>query len=131
MRATTIERAQGAHPLLVWIAAWLVPGAGHLWTGQRLKGLVFLVMLPAMFAIGLALHGRLFPYELDQPLVALAAIADLGIGLPYLAARVLGVGGGDVIAVTYEYGNTFLIVAGLLNLLVAFDAFDIAAGRKG
>jgi hypothetical protein len=32
--------------------------------------------------------------------------------------------------VTYEYGNTFLLVAGLLNYLVALDAFDIAEGRK-
>ena len=33
-------------------------------------------------------------------------------------------------AVTYEYGNCFLIVAGLLNTLVVLDAFDIAVGRK-
>ena len=32
--------------------------------------------------------------------------------------------------VTYEYANTFLIVAGLLNTLVVIDAFDIAVGRK-
>jgi hypothetical protein len=114
----------------VALAAWLIPGAGHLWSGQRFKGLVFLVVLPAMFAIGLALGGRLFPFELRQPLVALAAIADLGIGIPYLAARALDAGGGTVLAVTYEYGNTFVIVAGLLNLLVACDAWDVASGRK-
>jgi hypothetical protein len=33
-------------------------------------------------------------------------------------------------APTYEYGNAFLIVAGLLNLLVVTDAWDIALGRK-
>jgi len=32
--------------------------------------------------------------------------------------------------VTFEYGNAFLIVAGLLNLLVVIDACDIAMGRK-
>ncbi len=127
---TTIERAQGANPLLVWLASWLVPGAGHLWSGQRAKGLVFLAVLPTMFAVGLGLHGRLFPFELSQPLVALAAIADVGIGLPYFLAKAWNYGGGDVVAVTYEYGNTFVIVAGLLNLLVACDASDIAAGRK-
>ncbi len=41
-----------------------------------------------------------------------------------------GAGRGDVIAVTYEYGNTFLIVAGLLNMLVALDAVDMARGVK-
>jgi hypothetical protein len=32
--------------------------------------------------------------------------------------------------VTWEYGNTFLIVSGLLNFLVILDAYDIAMGRK-
>ena len=83
-----------------------------------------------MFAIGIALEGRLFPFEPSQPLVALAAIADVGIGIPYFIARSLGYGAGRVVAVTYEYGNAFLIVAGLMNLLVVIDAFDIASGRK-
>jgi hypothetical protein len=42
----------------------------------------------------------------------------------------MGYGAGNVIAVTYEYGNTFLIVAGLLKALVVIDAFDISMGRK-
>lgn len=83
-----------------------------------------------MFAVGLALEGRLFPFEISQPLVALAAIANLGIGGPYFVARTMGYGSGRVVAVTYEYGNAFLIVAGLLNFLVIIDAFDIAVGRK-
>jgi len=83
-----------------------------------------------MFAFGLWLEGRLFPFELTQPLVALAAIADVGVGLPYLVARAAGLGAGRVIAITYEYGNTFVIAAGLLNMLVVLDVFDIAKGRK-
>lgn len=39
-------------------------------------------------------------------------------------------GAGTVTSVTYEYGNVFLIVAGLLNSLVILDAFDIGMGRK-
>ena len=57
-------------------------------------------------------------------------IADLGIGVPYFVASALGYGAGDVRAVTYEYGNAFLIVAGLLNLLVVIDAYDIAHGPE-
>jgi hypothetical protein len=83
-----------------------------------------------MFAFGLWLEGRLFPFEVSQPLVALAAVADIGIGLPYLVAKAVGVGAGRVVAITYEYGNTFVIAAGLLNMLVVLDAFDIAKGRK-
>ncbi len=83
-----------------------------------------------MFACGLWLEGRLFPFEFSQPLVALAAFADLGIGLPFFVAKALDAGGGRVVAITYEYGNAFLIVAGLLNMLVVLDAFDVAQGRK-
>ena len=106
-----------------------MPGLGHLWL-RRSKGLIFLAVLPAMFAFGIFLEGRIFPIELSQPLVALAALADMGIGLPYIVARAMGYGAGNVIAVTYEYGNTFLIVSGLLNALVVIDAFDISMGRK-
>jgi hypothetical protein len=102
---------------------------GHLWLGRR-KGLIFLIALPVMFALGLALKGRIFPIEPSQPLVALAALANIGIGAPYFVARAMGYGSGVVTAVTYEYGNTFLIVSGLLNTLVVIDAFDISMGRK-
>jgi hypothetical protein len=115
---------------MIGAAAWLLPGLGHLWLGRRQKGIVFLVALTVMFALGLALEGALFPFQLAQPLVALGALADLGIGLPYFVARAAGVGAGRVVAVTHEYGNTFVIVAGLLNMLVVLDAFDIAKGRK-
>jgi hypothetical protein len=122
-------RAPSTSPYLVCAIAWAIPGAAHLWLGRR-KGLLFMIVVPAMFALGLALQGRIFPVELSQPLVALAALADIGIGAPYFIARVLGAGAGNVIAVTYEYGNTFLIVAGLLNSLVVLDAYDIVMGRK-
>lgn len=133
MRATAADRAPSAHPLflsLVCLAAWLIPGAGHLWQGRWQKGVVLVVTVPLMFAIGLLLDGRLFPFELAQPLVALAALASLANGLPYVAAVVMNLGEGVVTAATYEYGNTFVIVSGLLNMLIVIDAFDIALGRK-
>ena len=108
----------------------MLPGLGHLWLGRRQKGLVFLITLPLMYGLGLWLQGRIFPIEVTQPLVALAAIADMGMGLPYVLAKATGAGRGDVIAWTYEYGNAYLIVAGLLNMLVVLDVFDIAQGRK-
>jgi hypothetical protein len=131
MRATAAARVQSpTNTYLTCAAAWLVPGAGHLWQGRTQKGLIFLITLPLMFATGLWLEGRLFPFQVAEPLVALAAIADLGIGLPYFVAKAMGLGDGRVVALTYEYGNAFVIVAGLLNMLVVLDAFDIAQGRK-
>ena len=84
MRAAAADRTQTTSSIyLICAVAWFVPGAGHLWLGRRQKGIVFLVTLTLMFAFGLWLEGRLFPFEFTQPLVALAAIADLGVGLPY------------------------------------------------
>ena len=131
MRATTADREQSAiYTYLICLAAWAIPGAGHLLLGRVQKGVTFLITLTLMFAFGLWLQGRLFPIELSQPLVALAALADLGIGIPFFVARAMGAGAGRVVALTYEYGNAFLIVACLMNLLVVLDAFDIAQGRK-
>ena len=133
-KTTAAERTRaGAEPgrlLLVCALAWLIPGAGHLMQGRRNKGLVFLVMLPLMFVIGLWLQGRLFPLELSDPLVFLGAIANRGVGAPYFIARFMDAGAGLVTAASYEYGNTFLMTSGLLNFLVILDAFDIAQGRK-
>ncbi|MBI3491377.1 MAG: hypothetical protein HY047_06290 [Acidobacteria bacterium] len=130
MRATAADDTRSGGLVLLCLASWAVPGAGHLWLGRRRKGLIFLVALPTMFAIGLASHGRLFPFDLSEPWVCLEALADLGIGFMYFIAHALGYGAGDVKAVAYEYGNAFLIVAGLLNLLVVIDAYDVAMGRK-
>jgi hypothetical protein len=133
-KSTAAEGARtSAEPgalVLLCLAAWAMPGAGHLWLRKPQKAAVFFVALLAMFGIGLALKGRLFPFDLAEPLVALAALANAGLGLPWAVARATGVGGGTVTAVTYEYGNCFMIVAGLLNFLVVLDAFDVAVGRK-
>jgi len=133
-KTTTADSARAsADPgtlTLVCLLAWAIPGAAHVWLGRRQKGAVFFIVLGLMFSIGLALHGRIFPFEFSEPLVALAALADIGVGVPWMLARVAGAGAGLVTATTYEYGNTFLIVAGLLNFLVILDAFDIAMGRK-
>jgi hypothetical protein len=114
----------------LFLLAWLVPGAGHFKLGKRQKAYVFALVLPAMFVIGLALKGRIAPFAWGDPLVALASLANVMAGLPYLIARVFGAGAGVATAITYEYGNTFMIAAGLLNTLVMLDAFDIARGKK-
>jgi len=133
-KSTTADRAPAtAEPwwlLLVCVTAWLVPGAGHLWQGRRQKGIVFLCAIPVMFVLGLTLHGTIFPFQFSEPLSGLAAIAEFGTGLPWLFARVMDAGSGTVTSPTWEYGNTFMIVAGLLNALIVLDAFDIGMGRK-
>ena len=130
MSAAPAEPTPTPSRVLLCVAAWAVPGAGHLWLGRRATGFVLLVALPVMFATGLALDGRLFPFLFSDPLVGLAALANVGMGVPYFIASALDLGKGVVTAASYEYGNTFLIVSGLLNMLVAIDAYDVRLGRK-
>jgi hypothetical protein len=133
-KTRTAERTRvSAEPgaiVLLCVAAWLIPGAGHLWLGRVQKGVVFLAAISLMFLTGILLQGTIFPFQFGEPLAGLAALAEFGAGLPWIFARMLDAGAGKVTAASWEYGNTFMIVAGLLNALIVIDAFDVAMGRK-
>jgi hypothetical protein len=129
-KAAPAAAAPRVNPVLVGVLAWTVPGAGHVFQGHLRKGATFFAVLVAMFVIGLAFGGRLFPFQFGEPLVFLAAGAEWTIAVPRVIAGLAGLGGGNVVSATYEYGNTFLIVSGLLNALVLLDAVDRATGRK-
>ena len=123
------SRARSVVPACLF--AWLLPGAGHLYLRRTGKGLVFLGAILALFLLGVAMDSRLQLYlGFDDPLALLFSLAQMAIGLPYFVARALGFELGNVKSVTYEYGNTFTAVGGLLNLLVILDAHDVALGRK-
>ena len=118
---------------------WLLPGAGHLLQGHWLRALVVGGAVWICFVCGLMMGGHMFSIgNEDQGLSALLKvppmIANLGAGLLYLISWFFGVGFADdpqaAARATYEYGNTFLLIAGLLNYLGMLDAFDISAGRK-
>lgn len=110
--------------------AWVFPGAGHMLQGQAGKALIFGATLLPMYVLGLWFGGRLFPFEGSEPLVWLAGLAQWMMGAVRLIAELVSAGKGDVVVASYEYGNTFLITAGLLNALVILDASDVARGRK-
>ena len=121
------------------LLAWVWPGLGHLYLGRRGKGLVLMGSILALFVLGVAMDSRLqLNLGLEDPLAVLFSLAQMGIGAPYVLARFLGFGGNDpaellrlVKSLTYEYGNTFTAVGGLLNILVILDALDTARGVRG
>jgi hypothetical protein len=117
-----------------WISvvlAWVFPGLGHAYLGRRRTALVYAVVVTAMFVLGLSFEGRLYTIESGQPLSILATFAVWGTGLLNIAARMFSDNpGGAVLSVTYEYGCAYLLTAGLMNLLLMLDAYDIAIGRK-
>lgn len=120
-----------SRPILAAVLAWLFPGLGHFYLGRRRLALLFAAIVTATFVLGLSFEGRLYTVERTQPLTFLATFAVYGAGLLNIAARLFAENpGGAVLAVTYEYGCAFLLTAGLMNLLLVLDAWDIASGRK-
>ena len=122
--------SSGVSPALALVAGWLVPGAGHLLLGKWVRALLLMVSIVGMFAIGIALAGKVYTPNTGEPLDMLGFAGDLGAGLLYLLARVLGWGQAPVLVVVADYGTKFIVVAGLLNIVAAVDAHSLASGRK-
>jgi hypothetical protein len=112
------------------VAGALLPGLGHAVLRKWDRAVVFLLSISSMFAIGLHLEGSLFNPDFSGFFASLKFIADAGNGLLYWIFWLRGFGVGETSAYTHDFGNVFIYVAGLLNMLVVVDVFDIAMDRK-
>jgi hypothetical protein len=115
---------------MVLVAGWLVPGAGHLLLGKWVRASLLALSIICMFAIGIALQGKVYTPNTGDPLDMLGFAGDLGSGLLYVLARLLDWGRTSVQIATADYGTKFIVVAGLLNIVAAVDAHSLATGRK-
>jgi hypothetical protein len=109
---------------------WFIPGAGHLIQKRWTRGLLILVSIFAMFFLGLAMQGRVYAPNTGDILDMLGFVGDLGAGALYIITRALDWGQGAIQQATADYGTKYIIVAGLLNLVAAVDAYHIAIGKK-
>ena len=115
---------------LAALLAFLVPGAGHLFLGRRSRAALFFGVIALSLVIGCFLEGQLFEPVGGQPLVTLRALASMGSGVVYFLLQ-YGLGyEGNVEAKGFDYGGAFLLTAGLMNILLVLDAWDIARGEK-
>ena len=110
--------------------AWLIPGAGHLIQKRWIRGLLLMASITTMFILGLMMQGRVYLPNGGDILDILGFVGDVGAGGLYIVTRVQGWGHGAIAHATADYGTKFLIVAGLLNLISAADAYHIAIGKK-
>jgi len=127
------EAAKSSFPvraLVLSIVAWMLPVSGHLLLGKRFRALGFAVVLLIAFGLGLRLEGNLYRPVPGQPLSYLATLGAMGIGAPYFVARYGAEYQGKPEAQGFEYGTVFLLSAGLMNLLLVLDVWDIARGRR-
>jgi len=112
------------------VAGALVPGLGHALLRKWDRAIVFFGCIGIMMGLGIYLDGRLFNPNFEEIISTLKFVAEVGAGLFYWIPWLQGAGMGDPTAYTYDYANIFIYVAGLLNMLVIVDVFDIALGRK-
>ncbi len=132
--APQVVRPQGnpvlGNPIVAVLSAWLVPGLGHFYLKRRLRGLAFFVLVMTSMLIGCKLEGNLYQVDRTQPLTILATLGSMGMGFPYFVLRYWLQYKGNVMGAGYEYGTAFLLTAGLMNLLLVLDAWDIVRGKK-
>lgn len=128
-KAAAGKPAQQGFVYLPLIAGWLVPGAGHFLLGKWIRGLLLAASIVLMFALGLAMHGKLYSGG-GEILDLLGLVGDLGNGLLYFVGRLLGLGADPAQVTTADYGGKFIVVAGLLNVIAAVDAHNLRTGRK-
>ncbi|NIM01549.1 MAG: hypothetical protein GTN89_11995 [Acidobacteria bacterium] len=137
--------------LLSVFLGWLVPGFGHVMLGRVRRGVFFGVLLWASFGFGMAHDARLSLRDDKQPLLTgLQVVANLGMGPidPIVRLFVYGeitysMTAGDNAVQRVEkfrarersplsiYGTAYVWTAGLMNLLLLFDIWDIGRGRRG
>lgn len=139
---------------LALLGGWVVPGLGHAVLGRIRRGVLFFALVMGSFALGMAHDGRLALRDGRQPFLTLLQVtANLGVGPADVLARIAVYGEAtyaipqDPSGAAYEsravrifrersraalsaYGTAYLWTAGLMNLLLLFDIWDIARGRK-
>ncbi len=128
--ARPIPGERSSLPALALLAGWLIPGAGHLLIGKWVRGLLLFVAIVSMYAIGLGLAGKIYLPNTNEMLEMLGFVGQVGMGLLYVLARVVGWGSTAAATTLNDYGTKFLVACGLLNLIAAADAHALASGRK-
>lgn len=147
------------HLALACALAWVLPGAGHWYLGRRTRAGVFFCLVTVSFILGAVLHGRFSVRDRRAPLLStLQVVACLGAGPMEVVSRTFLYGGpvyfmpeedamaagdsrrprtvvGRLLRTRNEardsaYGTAYLWTAGLMNLLLILDVFDIGIGRK-
>jgi hypothetical protein len=112
------------------LAGWLLPGLGHLIQRRWTRGLLLMLAVFIMFFAGLGMQGKVYGFNTGDLLDILGFVGDIGSGLLYFIARAMDWGAGNIQRAVADYGTKYIVVAGLLNIISAVDAYHIAIGKK-
>lgn len=122
-----------SHPYIISLPTLFVPGLSHFLLGKKIRAIIFFLVILITFFCGIFLNGGIFFLRESNWLYSLASLGEMGMGLTYFLCLVVKVNRTSpeiISSLMFGYGTTFLISAGLMNMLLMMDAFDIAIGRK-
>ena len=120
----------GSMTYMAPLAGWLVPGLGHLIQRRYIRGVLLMLAVFTMFFAGLGMQGKVYAPNTGDLLDILGFIGDVGAGALYFIARMMDWGIGNIHRAVADYGTKYIVVAGLLNVIAAVDAYHIAIGKK-
>ncbi|MBX3393731.1 MAG: hypothetical protein KF841_00040 [Phycisphaerae bacterium] len=119
--------------------AWLVPGLGHWWIGERKRAVIFFVTITSTFWCGIAVGGvrsAITPRDNGLWIAAQICAGPQAIGALYASKRIEA-NAGSATANSFkapwpagDIGVVYSGVAGLLNLLVILDTLSRADRAK-
>jgi len=148
------QRISLRDPVKAAFLAWLVPGLGHYYQGRRGKALLYAICILGIYLVGFILgEGKIVYWRWVNPLsnpekFAPHYIGQFFVGLPALPALIQGtirhfapdsnflwgfmaepsqiVLNGMILRLnkTLEIGIIYTTVAGLLNILAIYDAYE-------
>jgi len=145
--------AEVRRAVIAVVAGWAVPGLGHVVLGRFRRGLIFAAIILICFSLGLLHDGRLSLRDREQPFLStLQVVANAGVGIPDVLARwsvydeLAYALPRDAAYPEHEarstilrhrarsslslYGTAYLWTAGLMNLLLLFDVWDLGLKRR-
>jgi hypothetical protein len=129
-RASRAKAGRAVLALFAAIAAWLIPGLGHLLLRRWGRALVFFCVVSGLVVSGYLLRGNVFPAHSGDPFGTLGFLADAGTGVFYYFSRFFEAAGPDVSRAAGDYGTRFIAAAGVVNVLAVLDTIEIATGRR-
>jgi len=141
------------NPLLAALLAWLVPGGGHLYQGRRGKAILYAICILGLYLMGMAMgEGKIVYWRWINPFnnpekFCIYYLGQFFVGLPALPALIQGtlqyfghdpILGGFLaepsqtvlnglhprLGKLVEIGTIYTTVAGLLNILAIYDAYE-------
>jgi hypothetical protein len=119
------------------LLAWLIPGLGHWWIGERVRGVIFFIVLTVTFWGGVAVGGvgtTVAPTDNGAWIAAQLCMGPQALGALYLNIHEVNKAkGGEFTKAPWPASTISVVyagVAGMLNLLVIIDALARADARR-